>query len=76
MATNEIDKLRPDTLSLESLPQETRSDTVAKTKKRDAHGQHKPSNYIRDAKADSLYRPGKAYIIEVGYEAETRYGIM
>ena len=72
MATSERDKLRPDALIIESLPQETISDTLGKTDKQDVQGQHKPSRYIRDAKADSLYRPRKAYIIEVGYGAEIR----
>ena len=49
------------------------NDILGKTNKRDAQGQHKPSKYIHDAKASSPYRPRKAYIVEVGYGAETRY---
>ena len=73
LAAENRDKLRPDALIIECLPQETIEDVLGRADKRDAQGRRKLDKFIHDPKSVTPYRPRKAYIIEVGYGAETRY---
>ena len=68
MPAADRNKLRPDALIIESNIVH-----VPQTGKRDAQRRHKPRKCIHDSSKDPPTRPCKAYIIEVGYAAETRY---
>ena len=73
LAAGVRDKLRPDALIIESLPQETIEDVPGRADKRDARGRRKLDKFIYDPESVTPYRPRQAYIIEVGCGAETKY---
>ena len=68
MNVDERRVLRPDALIIESNDVH-----IPATGKRDAQRRHKPARMVHDNKHKPPIRRCKAYIIEVGYSAETRY---
>ena len=80
MADTDRDRLRPDALTIEGLIQSDLCGTASlgKVRKRNARGQIKAliDRQLYDREADPSgppFRRRKAYVIEVGYGAETRY---
>ena len=63
-------------LVIESLPQETVEDVLGRADKHDVQWRRKSNKLIYDPKSVTPYRPQRAYIIEVGYGAETRLQVL
>ena len=67
MTTEDRAKLRPDALIIES------TDAHLEPRKRDAQRRRKINRLLPTSDKDNPMRPCKAFIVEVGYAAETRY---